>query len=97
MEIVKDIPPSESLVKDEPKKPKKVQYDPNKKYRWEPDAQFTFSGQEFGIIINALRMVLSTPEAQRVIMAERANEMIEGALVRSVEAGISKEVEETKK
>lgn len=62
-------------------------YDPEKRYTWGPDAQFTLSGAEFGLVLNTLRAVLSTEEAGRILLANRANEIVEGALARAVEAG----------
>lgn len=68
-------------------------YDPNKRYRWTPTDEFTVSGAEFGIVLNALRAILSTPEAQQILLAERANEIIENALAKAVESGKVKEAE----
>lgn len=69
----------------------KITYDPDKRYVWTPEDQFTFSGQEFGIVLNALRAVLSTQEAAKILLAERANTMVEKALARAVESGQVKE------
>ena len=62
-------------------------YDRNKAYKWTPNDEFLISGAEFGTILNAFRAVLSTPEAQKIMMVERANETIEGVLARAVESG----------
>jgi hypothetical protein len=62
-------------------------YDRNKAYKWTPNDEFLLSGAEFGTILNAFRAVLSTPEAQKIMMVERANETIEGVLARAVESG----------
>lgn len=62
-------------------------YDRNKAYKWTPNDEFLLSGAEFGTILNAFRAVLSTPEAQKIIMVERANEAIESVLARAVESG----------
>lgn len=69
-------------------------YDPNKKYGWTPEDQFVMSGQEFGIVLNALRSVLNTQEAARILLANEANKAVEGVLARGVEAGMVKEIEE---
>lgn len=69
-------------------------YDPNKKYGWTPEDQFVMSGQEFGIVLNALRAVLNTQEAARILLANEANKAIEGVLSRGVESGMVKEIEE---
>lgn len=77
----------------------KVSYDPNKRYTWSPDDQFVVSGGEFGVLLNALRAILHTPESQRILLADRANDIIESTLARAVEAGVVKEApeEETSK
>ena len=69
-------------------------YDPNKRYNWTPDDSFILSGGEFGLILNALRAVLNTQEAARILIANEANKIVEGALQRAVENGIAKEAEE---
>lgn len=76
MEVVKDNKPS---------------YDPNKRYMWKPDDQFAISGSEFGVLLNALRAILHTPDAQRILLADKANEIIESTLAKAVEDGIVKE------
>ena len=70
-------------------------YDPNKKYTWTPEDQFTISGSEFGLILNTLRAVLNTPEAARILLANEANNVIEATLAKAVEAGIVVEAPET--
>jgi hypothetical protein len=62
-------------------------YDRNKAYKWTPNDEFLLSGAEFGTILNAFRAVLSTQEAQKIMMVERANEAVEAVLARAVEAG----------
>lgn len=83
------------IVKENPKENRK--YDPQKRYRWAPEANFAFSGGEFGVIVNALRQVLSTKEAQTILMAERASELVELSLARAVEDGTAYEEEVLKK
>lgn len=72
----------------------KITYDPNKKYSWTPEDQFTLSGGEFGLILNALRSVLNTKEATTILMANQANNVIEEALAKAVESGMVKEAPE---
>ena len=72
----------------------KPSYDPNKKYTWTPDDSFILSGGEFGLVLNALRAVLNTQEAARILIANQANTVVESALQRAVENGIAKEVED---
>jgi hypothetical protein len=70
-------------------------YDPSKRYTWTPGDQFVLSGEQFGIILNALRVVTSTQEAQRILLANDAAQAIEAVMANAVEAGVVKEVEET--
>jgi len=67
-------------------------YDPNKKYTWTPNDKFELSGNEFGLILNTLRAILSTPEAARILLANQANDAIENVLAKAVEADVVKEV-----
>lgn len=71
-----------------------IKYDPNKRYTWTPEDQFTFSGAEFGLLLNTLRSVLSTKEAARILMASQANQVVEEALAKAVESGQVKEAPE---
>ena len=66
-------------------------YNPNLRYTWTPNDVFTLTGEEFGMVLNAFRAVLSTPESARIIMIKDANDAIENTLARGVEAGIVKE------
>ncbi len=66
-------------------------YDPNKKYTWTQEDQFVLSGGEFGLILNTLRAVLNTQEAARILLANQANQVVEGVLARGVESGVIKE------
>lgn len=66
-------------------------FDPSKPYTWGPDATFTLNGGQFGMVLNALRATLSTPEAQKFFLAMTANEIIEGILKDAVEKGVAKE------
>ena len=68
-------------------------YDPNKGYGWEPGSTFVFSGEEFGVILNSIRSILRSPEAQKIMLAMKADEAVEKALSRAVEAGVAKEQE----
>ena len=70
-------------------------YDPNKKYTWTPEDSFILSGGEFGLVLNALRDVLNTPEAARILIANEANKIVEGALQRAVESGVAKEAQDS--
>jgi len=72
-------------------------YDSNKRYTWTPDDKFELTGAEFGIVLNALRAILSTEEAARILLTNEANQAIERALAAAVEADIVKEAEEAPK
>ena len=72
----------------------KITYDPNKKYTWTPEDKFELSGSEFGLILNTLRAVLNTEEAGRILLANQANNVVEGILAQAVEAGVVKEAPE---
>lgn len=69
-------------------------YDPQKKYTWGPEDQFSLKGDEFGLILNSLRAVLGTPEASRIMLAHQANNIIEQMVERAVQAGVAKEMQE---
>jgi hypothetical protein len=71
-----------------------VAYDPNKRYSWTPNDVFELSGEQFGLILNAFRSVLSTPEAGRILLIDKANEAVEKAMAVAVERGIVKEAPE---
>lgn len=71
-------------------------YDPSKRYTWTPEDKFELSGAEFGLILNTLRSILSTEEAGRILLANEANNVVESAMARGVEAGFVKEVEPSK-
>jgi len=73
---------------------KTPKFDPNKKYTWNQDELFTITGGEFGLLLNSLRAVVSTKEAQTIILASKAAELIEEVLIQSVEKGIVKEITE---
>jgi hypothetical protein len=67
------------------------QFDPSKAYTWKPDATFTLNAGEFGIILNALRATLSTPEAQKIFLAMTANDIVEEQLAKAVRSGVAVE------
>ena len=72
----------------------KPKFDPTKRYTWGPQDQFTLSGDQFGLILNALRSVISTPEASRILLAAQANEVVDGIMAKAVEDGIVVEAPE---
>jgi len=62
-------------------------YNPNIKYKWDKETEFILNGNEFGLILNTFRTVLSTPEAQRILFLNNANDKMEDILQRNVESG----------
>lgn len=85
MEIVKDEQPEVQQV---------PTFDPNKKYTWAIDSEFVLSGNDFGILLNSLRAILSTEEAQRILLADKASQIMEATLAEAVENGSVVEVPE---
>ena len=85
MEIVKDEQPEVQQV---------PTFDPNKKYTWAIDSGFVLSGNDFGILLNSLRAILSTEEAQRILLADKASQIMEATLAEAVENGSVVEVPE---
>ncbi len=67
-------------------------YDSNKKYSWSPEDRFEVTGEQFGLLINAFRAVLSTPEAMNIMLVSRANKTVEEIMANAVEKDIVKEV-----
>lgn len=67
------------------------QYDPSKRYQWEPEKKFELTGQEYALLLNSIRAILSTPESQKVIMLEKAHDVLENKLKEGVEKGEIKE------
>lgn len=68
-------------------------YDPNIKYSWSRETQFLLNGNEFGLILNIFKTVLSTPEAQKILLLNKANDEMENILQRNVESGNVKPAE----
>ena len=67
-------------------------FDPAKKYTWAHDTAFTISGSEFGLLLNTLRAITSTKEAQTIILAVEAGDVLEKTLANAVETGIVVEI-----
>ena len=72
-------------------------YDASKRYSWTPEDKFEFTGAEFGLILNALRAILNTEEAARILLINEANNAIEGVLAKAVENDVAKEAVEPPK
>lgn len=84
----------EIVNNDQPEVQEVQTFDPNKKYTWAIDSEFTLSGSDFGILLNSLRAILSTEEAQRVLLADKASQIMEATLAKAVEGGAVVEVPE---
>ena len=69
-----------------------AQYDPNKRYSWTPQDKFEMTGEQFGTILNAIRAIIGSPEAQRILALARANDAIEQMMVKAVEDGTVLEI-----
>ena len=83
----------EDVVKQTAQGPK---FDPTKKYAWSPETNFTISGNDFGLLLNTLRSITSTKEAQTIILAHEAGDVLEKTLASGVESGIIVEIPENK-
>ena len=62
-------------------------YDPNKTYTWGPDTKFVISGQDFSLLLHAVRGVLSTKEATNTILCYELNKKIEAMMADAVAEG----------
>jgi hypothetical protein len=71
-------------------------FDPTKKYTWGTDAKFVLDGGDFGMLLNAMRAVINTKEAQTILLAKQAEDVLEETLAAAVEAGVVVEVPENK-
>jgi hypothetical protein len=67
-------------------------FDPTKKYQWTPETTFAMNGQEFAVMLNTLRGLLSTEFAQSIIAAQAASEAMENLLKGAVEDGRAVEI-----
>jgi len=71
-------------------------YDPSRRYSWTPQDTFTLTGEQFGTILNAIRGIMSSPEAMRIMAISKANDIIESIMVTAVEDEIVLEIPEPK-
>jgi hypothetical protein len=71
-----------------------AQYDPEKRYSWNPEDTFTLSGKEFGLLLNTVRAYLASEEAARFQLMIQSNHAIEEILKRAVESDIVVEAPE---
>jgi hypothetical protein len=64
-----------------------IKYDSSKNYTWKEETTFHLTGGEFGLILNTLRAILTTPEARNILLANKSNEVLETLIAKAVEAG----------
>jgi hypothetical protein len=69
-----------------------MSYNPTDRYVWAPDEKIELSGEEFAIMLNAVRSVLNLPEAPAIILAHQANQAIDDVMGRYVSSGVIKPV-----
>jgi hypothetical protein len=83
----------EDVANQAPQGPK---FDPKKKYTWSPETVFTINGGDFGLLLNTLRAITGTKEAQTILLAHDAGDVLEKTLASAVETGIVVELPENK-
>lgn len=69
-------------------------YDPSERYVWKPDEKIELSGEEFAMMVNAVRSVLNLPEAQTIILAYQATQAADKIMERYVAAGVIKPMQQ---
>jgi hypothetical protein len=69
-----------------------VKYDPSKRYSWLPADKFELTGDQFGTVLNAIRAIMGTPEAQHIIALSKANDVFEVLMTNAVEDGTVLEI-----
>lgn len=62
-------------------------------YRWDKDAQFILSGEEFDFIQRALRASLNDPDFMRAVYIYEGLKVADKIIREGIEAGVVKEVE----
>lgn len=67
-----------------------MSYNPSERYVWKPDEKIELSGEEFAIMLNAMRSVLNLPEAPAILLAHQANQAMDNVMERYVAAGVIK-------
>ena len=69
-----------------------MKYNPNLNYTWSNEDKFEISGNDFGFLLNTIRGILETKEAKQILMADRANTIIENIIAEYVEKDVIKEI-----
>jgi hypothetical protein len=73
-----------------------MSYDPTKKYVWAPDEKIEINGFELATLVNTVRSVLNRPEAQAIIFADKANQILDKIMEENLNAGKIKEADQIK-
>lgn len=63
-------------------------FNPKARYKWDKDATFEFSGEEFSLIRNLVQAVLQADEVKRVVVSVELNSRLQKLLEASVESGV---------
>lgn len=71
-----------------------MSYNPSERYVWKPDEKIELSGEEFAIMLNAMRSVLNLPEAPVILLAHQANQAMDNVMERYVAAGVIKPMQQ---
>ena len=69
-------------------------YNPNRQYTWMNEDKFEITGRDLNLFLHTIRSILSTEEAGRILLADKANDVIERLMTEYVEKDIIKEVVE---
>lgn len=69
----------------------KPTFDPRAKYTWERDDKFMLTGEEFELLVNALRANLSNPEFLKAAQIWEGIKITDKIIREGVEAGIIKQ------
>ena len=64
-----------------------MSYDPTQRYTWSSNEKFELTGQEFALVLNALRATLNLPQAPAILLADKANTAIDNIMAKRLEAG----------
>jgi len=71
-----------------------MSYNPSKMYQWKSEDTFTLSGTDFGLILNTIRAILNTEQAQQILLAARTSDVLEKIMEEAVKSGKVIEKEE---
>jgi hypothetical protein len=69
-----------------------AKYDASKQYSWKNEDEFRITGREFSLFLHTIRAILSTEQAAQILLADKANAVIDKIMAEYVEKDIIKEV-----